>query len=70
MSAPRPVAAPVQHAPEKKGEVNELRTLLRTVNTEKDSKRKRDVIKKVRALRRVAGAAAFDDAGAEAMPVQ
>jgi len=49
MSAPRPQPAPVQHAPEqKKGEVNELRTLLRTVNTDKDSKRKRDVIKKVR----------------------
>jgi vesicle coat complex subunit len=31
----------------KKGEVNELRMLLKTVNTEKDPKRKQDVIKRV-----------------------
>jgi hypothetical protein len=31
----------------KKGEVNELRTLLRNFATEKDPKRKRDIIKKV-----------------------
>lgn len=46
-------ARPQQGGPppeQKKGEVNELRALLRTVNTDKDSKRKRDVIKKVRAV--------------------
>ena len=31
----------------KKGEVNELKTLLRNVSVERDPKRKRDVIKKV-----------------------
>lgn len=49
MSAPR--------APEKKGEVNELLTLLRAVNSSKEAaavitKKKRDVLKKVRARRR------------------
>ena len=47
--ASRPGAPPGgPPAEQKKGEVNELRVLLRTVNTDKDSKRKRDVIKKVR----------------------
>ena len=32
----------------RKGEVNELRTLLRTFGTEKDRQRKRDIMKKVR----------------------
>jgi hypothetical protein len=50
MAQPRPAGAPSGPPPEqKKGEVNELRQLLRSVNTEKDSKRKRDVIKKARA---------------------
>ena len=31
----------------KKGEVNELKTLMRNINVEKDGKRKRDIIKKV-----------------------
>jgi hypothetical protein len=45
MSAPKP--GPEQ----KKGEVNELRNLLRTVNSDKNAgKRKRDVVKKVRGL--------------------
>jgi hypothetical protein len=42
MSAPK-AAVPEQ----KKGEVNELRTLLRAVNQDKTGKKKRDVIKKV-----------------------
>jgi len=32
---------------QKKGEVNELKTLLKNFNIEKDIKRKRDIIKKV-----------------------
>lgn len=47
MAARPPVAAGGPPPEQKKGEVNELRVLLRTVNTDKDSKRKRDVIKKV-----------------------
>ena len=44
MSAPK--ATPVE---QKKGEVNELRTLLRAVNSDKNAgKKKRDVVKKVR----------------------
>ncbi len=36
-------------ADQKKGEVNELRTLLRQVNSDKNAgKKKRDVVKKVR----------------------
>lgn len=55
--ASRPGAPPGPPPEQKKGEVNELRVLLRTVNTDKDSKRKRDVIKKVRSGGGGAGAA-------------
>ena len=48
MSAPKAGGAPADN---KKGEVNELRTLLRQVNTDKNAgKKKRDVVKKVRQL--------------------
>lgn len=48
-SSPTPTAGakPAYFTDPKKGEVNELRLLLRTVNTEKDPKRKQDVIKRV-----------------------
>ncbi len=50
MSAPK---AGGGGADQKKGEVNELRTLLRQVNADKGvGKRKRDVVKKVRARAR------------------
>ena len=48
-SSPTPSsgAKPAYFTDPKKGEVNELRLLLRTVNTEKDPKKKQDVIKRV-----------------------
>eukprot|EP00743_Colponemidia_sp_Colp-15_P002288 GILK01002479.1.p1 GENE.GILK01002479.1~~GILK01002479.1.p1 ORF type:complete len:794 (-),score=148.65 GILK01002479.1:161-2542(-) len=49
MSAPAPpgIPPPQFFVDQKKGEVNELRMLLRQVNIERDNQKKRDVIKKV-----------------------
>ena len=45
--APPPPAGDSYFAESRKGEINELRNLLRGVGTERDPQRKRDIIKKV-----------------------
>jgi len=47
-AAPSPGGAAYFDASSRKGEVNELRALMKNLNVEKDPKRKRDIIKKVR----------------------
>jgi AP-4 complex subunit beta-1 len=48
MSAPPPPAGSAGYfVDQKKGEVNELKQLLKNINVERDMNRKRDIIKKV-----------------------
>ena len=46
-ASPQPRAASGFFVDSKKGEVNELKALLKNINVERDMKRKRDVLKKV-----------------------
>ena len=47
-ASPQPRAASCFFVDSKKGEVNELKALLKNINVERDMKRKRDVLKKVK----------------------